>query len=110
MCKYACLWFALYQINQKVMISIILHCHIFLLPQLYAVWRESLEVQTLAKWQKKHQWRNKLWQIDDKSLIKRLLKTISCWTAVVCIFTGGLHLHIFLIKIPKALDACYLEY
>ena len=31
-------------------------------------------VQTLAKWQGKHHWRNKLWQIDNKSLIKCILK------------------------------------
>ena len=34
------------------------------------LWR----VQTLAEWQGKHHWRNKLWRIDDKSLIKRILK------------------------------------
>ena len=33
------------------------------------LWR----VQTLAKWQKNH-WQNKLWRIDDKSLIKHILK------------------------------------
>ena len=31
-------------------------------------------MQTLAKWQGKHHWRNKLWRIDDESLIKRILK------------------------------------
>ena len=34
------------------------------------LWR----VQTLAKLQGKHHWRNKLWRIDDESLIKRILK------------------------------------
>ena len=34
------------------------------------LWR----VQTLVEWQGKHHWRNKLWRIDDKSLIKRILK------------------------------------
>ena len=34
------------------------------------LWR----VQILAKWQGKHHWRNKLWQIDDESLIKCILK------------------------------------
>ena len=27
-----------------------------------------------AKWQGKHHWQNKLWRIDDESLIKRVLK------------------------------------
>ena len=31
-------------------------------------------VQTLAKWQEKHQWWNKLWWINDESLIKCILK------------------------------------
>ena len=34
------------------------------------LWR----VQTLVEWQGKHHWRNKLWRIDHKSLIKRILK------------------------------------
>ena len=34
------------------------------------LWR----VQTLAKGLGKHYWRNKLWQIDDESLIKCILK------------------------------------
>ena len=34
------------------------------------LWR----VQTLANWQGKLHWRNKLWRIDYKSLIKRILK------------------------------------
>ena len=34
------------------------------------LWR----VLTLAKWQGKHHWRNKLWRIDDESLIKCILK------------------------------------
>ena len=34
------------------------------------LWR----VQTLANWQEKLHWRNKLWQIDYESLIKRILK------------------------------------
>ena len=38
------------------------------------VWRETLGVQTLAKWQGKLHWRNKLWRIDDDSLIKCILK------------------------------------
>ena len=40
------------------------------LPYGGKLWR----VQTLAKWQGKHHWQNKLWQIDDESLIKRTLK------------------------------------
>ena len=40
------------------------------LPYGGKLWR----VQTLAEWQGKHHWRNKLWRIDDKSLIKRILK------------------------------------
>ena len=31
-------------------------------------------MQTLANWQGKHHWQNKLWRIDYKSLIKRILK------------------------------------
>ena len=31
-------------------------------------------MQTLAKSQGKHHWQNKLWRIDDGSLIKRILK------------------------------------
>ena len=34
------------------------------------LWR----VQTLANWQGKLHWRNKLWRIDHESLIKRILK------------------------------------
>ena len=34
------------------------------------LWR----VQTLANWQEKLHWQNKLWQIDYKSLIKCMLK------------------------------------
>ena len=30
--------------------------------------------KTLAKWQEKHHWWNKLWRIDDESLNKRILK------------------------------------
>ena len=41
-----------------------------LIPYGGKLWR----VQTLAEWQGKHHWRNKLWRIDDKSLIKRILK------------------------------------
>ena len=40
------------------------------LPYGGKLWR----VLTLAKWQGKHHWRNKLWRIDDESLIKRILK------------------------------------
>ena len=40
------------------------------LPYGGKLWR----VQTLAKWQEKHHWQNKLWQIDDESLIKYILK------------------------------------
>ena len=35
-------------------------------------------MQTLAKWQQKHHWRNKLWRIDDEILIKRILKQFHC--------------------------------
>ena len=38
------------------------------------VWRELWRVQTLVKWQGKHHWQNKLWRIDDESLIKCILK------------------------------------
>ena len=31
-------------------------------------------MQTLANWQGKLHWRNKLWRIDHESLIKRILK------------------------------------
>ena len=31
-------------------------------------------MQTLMKWQGKHHWWNKLWRIDDKSLITHILK------------------------------------
>ena len=31
-------------------------------------------MQTLVKWQGKHHWQNKLWRIDNKSSIKRILK------------------------------------
>ena len=41
-----------------------------LIPYGGKLWR----VQTLAEWQGKHHWQNKLWRIDDKSLIKRILK------------------------------------
>ena len=34
-------------------------------------------MQTLVKWQEKHHWQNKLWWIDDESLIKRLFKYTS---------------------------------
>ena len=49
-----------------------MQCHSYSsgLPYGGKLWR----VQILAKWQGKHHWWNKLWQIDDKSLIKRILK------------------------------------
>ena len=31
-------------------------------------------MQTLAKWQGKHHWQNKLWWIDYESLIKHVLR------------------------------------
>ena len=45
-------------------------CNLAQLPYGGKLWR----VLTLAKWQGKHHWRNKLWRIDDESLIKRILK------------------------------------
>ena len=42
------------------------------LPYGGKLWR----VQTLANWQEKLHWQNKLWQIDYESLIKRILKII----------------------------------
>ena len=47
------------------------------LPYGGKLWR----VQTLAKSQGKHHWRNKLWRIDDKSLIKRILKQFKVTSA-----------------------------
>ena len=47
-----------------------LHIEIFHIPYGGKLWR----VLTLAKWQGKHHWRNKLWRIDDESLIKCILK------------------------------------
>ena len=41
-----------------------------LIPYGGKLWR----VQTLANWQGKLHWRNKLWRIDYESLIKRMLK------------------------------------
>ena len=40
------------------------------LPYGGTIWR----VQTLAKWQRKHHWQNKLWRIDNENLIKCILK------------------------------------
>ena len=47
------------------------------------LWR----VQTLAKWQGKYHWQNKLWRIDDESLIKRALKQFNDTSApnlIIC--------------------------
>ena len=35
------------------------------------------------KWQGKHYWRNKLWRIDSKSLIKRILKQFEYTSAPI---------------------------
>ena len=47
------------------------------LPYGGKLWR----VQTLANWQGKLHWQNKLWQIDYESLIKRILKQFECTSA-----------------------------
>ena len=51
------------------------------------LWR----VQTLAEWQGKHHWRNKLWRIDDKSLIKRILKQFEYKST----HNWSIHVHVF---------------
>ena len=38
------------------------------------VWRETLEGANFGELAGKRHWRNKLWRIDYKSLIKRILK------------------------------------
>ena len=40
----------------------------------HTVWRETLEGTNLDEMARKRYWRNKLWLIDDKSLIKHILK------------------------------------
>ena len=60
------------------------------IPYRGKLWR----VQILAKWQGKHNWRNKLCRIDDKSLIKRTLKQFQDTSCILFEYTRMyLHIH-----------------